>query len=105
MINYQWKILEVFADGELITHVRYHLTGSDDVNSVETEGEWHFENPTIKKPISEIQEKDIIFWLQQETSKSEPNLIKLNLENQLNGLKGSKKIAFPWEVETFTIEI
>lgn len=105
MINYKWKILEVFADGELITHVRYHLTGSDDQNSVETEGEYSFDKPTLKKSISEVQEKDIIFWLEQETSKSEPNLIKLGIENQLNGLKGIKKVALPWEVETFTIEI
>jgi hypothetical protein len=105
MISYKWKILEVFADGELITHVRYHLTGSDEENSVATEGEYTFDKPNLIKPFAEVQEKDIIFWLQQETSKSEPNLIKLNIENQLNGLKGSKKVEFPWETETFTIQI
>ena len=56
MINYTWKILEVFAQDEVITGAKYHLTGSDDELSVETEGNWFFDCPTAKVPFLEVTE-------------------------------------------------
>ena len=37
-MNYKWQILELSAENEVITHAKYHLSLSDDTNTVETEG-------------------------------------------------------------------
>jgi hypothetical protein len=104
MISYTWKILEVFSDNELIEKVRYLLTAKDEKNVVETEGYHDFFEGTIVKPYSEIKEEDLIRWIEQDTTKDDVNIIKLNLENQLQALKNSKKTEFPWLANTFTIE-
>jgi len=102
MITYRWSILEVFGD-QTITKVRYLLKAQDEQNTVETEGEHTFLQGTIIKPVSEIKEDDLTRWIEQDTTQDEVNIIKLNLENQLEALKTSKKIEFPWENNTFTI--
>jgi hypothetical protein len=102
MINYQWSILEIFGD-QTIAKVRYLLKAQDEQNTVETEGEHTFLEGTVYKPYSEIKEENLIAWLEKDTTQDDVNIIKLNLENQLEALKTSKKIAFPWEAETFTI--
>ena len=102
MINYQWTILEIFGD-QSIAKVRYLLKAQDEKNTVETEGEHTFLEGTINKSVSEIKEQDLISALIQDTTQDEVNLIKSNLENQLEALKTSKKIAFPWETDTFNI--
>jgi hypothetical protein len=101
-MNFEWLILETFGD-QTITKVRYLLKAQDETNTVETEGEHTFLEGTIVKPYSEIKEEDLIRWLEQDTTKDDINIIKLNLENQLEALKNSKKIDFPWEANTFTI--
>jgi predicted P-loop ATPase len=102
MIQFNWSILEVFGD-ENITKVRYLLKAQDETNTVETEGEHTFLEGTVYKPFAEIKEENLIAWLEQDTTKDDVNIIKLNLENQLEALKNSKKLAFPWEADTFTI--
>jgi hypothetical protein len=102
MITYKWSILETFGD-QTITKVRYLLKAQDEQNTVETEGEHTFLEGTITKPLSEIKEQDLIGALIQDTTQDEVNLIKSNLETQLEALKTSKKIDLPWEVNTFTI--
>jgi hypothetical protein len=102
MITYTWSILEIFGD-QTITKVRYLLKAQDEQNTVETEGEHTFLEGTIIKPVSEIKEDDLTRWVEQDTTQDEVNIIKLNLENQLEALKTSKKIEFPWENNTFTI--
>jgi hypothetical protein len=102
MISYKWSILEIFGN-ETIAKVRYLLKAQDEQNTVETEGEHTFLEGTVYKPLSEVKEENLIAWLEKDTTKDDVNIIKLNLENQLEALKTSKKIAFPWETETFTI--
>jgi DNA replication protein DnaD len=102
MIAYTWSILEVFGD-QTIAKVRYLLKAEDESNTVETEGYHSYFEGSVCKPLSEIKEEDLIRWLDQDTTKDEINIIKLNLEKQLEALKTSKKIAFPWEADTFTI--
>jgi hypothetical protein len=102
MTTYKWSILEVFGD-QTITKVRYLLKAQDETNTIETEGEHTFLEGTVYKPLSEIKEENLIVWLEKDTTQDDVNIIKLNLENQLEALKTSKKIAFPWEAETFTI--
>jgi hypothetical protein len=102
MISYKWTIIEVFGD-ETITKIRYLLKAKDELNTVETEGYHTFSEGTVYKPLSEIKEENLITWLNQDTTKDDVNIIKLNLENQLETLKNSKKLSFPWEADTFTI--
>jgi hypothetical protein len=102
MTTFNWTILETFGD-KTITKVRYLLKAQDEQNTVETEGEHTFFEGTVYKPYSEIKEENLIAWLEKDTTQDDINIIKLNLENQLEALKTSKKIAFPWEAETFTI--
>jgi hypothetical protein len=102
MTNYQWSILEVFGD-QKITKVRYLLKAKNENNTIETEGYHKFSEGLVFKPLSEIKESDLIGWLESDTIQGDVNPIKLNLENQLEALKTSKKMAFPWEAETFTI--
>jgi hypothetical protein len=102
MITYKFSILETFGD-KTITKVRYFLKAHDEQNTVETEGNHEFSEGLVCKPLSEIKESDLIGWLESDTTKDDINPLKLNLENQLKALKTSKKMAFPWEAETFTI--
>ena len=102
MITHNWTILETFGDGT-VTKVKYFLKAQDEQNIVETEGYHQYSEGLVCKPLSEIKESDLIGWLETDTTQEDINLIKLNLENQLQALKTSKKMAFPWEAETFTI--
>lgn len=104
MITYTWQILEVFAEGESLKKVKYLLKAQDESNIVETEGYHQFSEGAVLKPFSEIKEENLIAWLDRDTTKDDLNLIKLNLENQLQALKNSEKVEFPWLANTFTIE-
>jgi hypothetical protein len=104
MYNYQWSILKVFSENEKITEVQFLLKAQNETNTVETQGYHSFSEGTIVKPYSEIKEEDLIRWLEQDTTKDNVNIIKLNLDKQLEALNNSKKSEFPWLVDTFTIE-
>ena len=101
MFQFKWSILEIFADAK---GVKYHVSGTDDENTVESEGNHCFSEGVVYKPFTEIKEEDLIRWLEIDTTKDDVNIIKLNLQNQLDRLKNSQKVQFPWEVDTFTIE-
>jgi hypothetical protein len=100
---FNWKILEVFSDGDKVIKVRFLLKAQDESNIVETEGYHEFSEGVVSKPFAETKEENLISWLEIDTIKDDVNLIKSNLETQLEALKTSKKIAFPWEADTFTI--
>jgi len=104
MTTFNWKILKVFGNDENITEVHFLLKAQNETNTVETEGYHCFSEGTIAKPYSEIKEEDLIRWLDQDTTKDDVNIIKLNLEKQLEALNNSKKSEFPWLANTFTIE-
>jgi hypothetical protein len=102
MITYTWSILEVYGD-DTVSKVHYSLKAQDEESIVATEGYHEYSEGLVSKPLSEIKESDLVGWLESDTTQEDINLIKLNLENQLEALKTSKKMAFPWEAETFTI--
>ena len=86
------NILEVHADGELITHVRYHA----EKNGVETEGYCHFIEPSVKVPFANIQESDVLGWIRAQ--------IGAELEKRLDdqgAVKQTKTVA-PWLPQIFT---
>jgi hypothetical protein len=103
MINYEWQILEIFGN-QTISEIRFLLKAQNETNTVETEGYHQFSEGVVCKPFAEIKEEDLIRWLEQDTTKDEVNIIKLNLEKQLESLKNSEKADFPWLANTFTIE-
>jgi hypothetical protein len=103
MIDYKWKILEIFVKESYITQVRYHLTGTDGVNTVETEGEHTFNQGTIKKGVSDVVESDLIQWIEQDTTHASESHIKLLVERQLDALQNTSQVDFPWLANTFTI--
>lgn len=104
-MEYKWKILEVFADEELITGAKYHITATDGDISVESEGNYYFNEPNIKVPFLNVTEQMIGEWIEEEAIFDGQNHIKLGLEKQINALKSQKPVVLPWLVEdTFTVE-
>ena len=101
MNNYKWTILEVSSEEGLITHAKYHVVASDETNSVETEGNWYFSDKIIKIPYEDVTEQDIIEWVEKETTQDGNNLIKSNLDKQLEALKSQTETQLPW-IQTFT---
>jgi len=104
-MNYQWKILEVFAQDEIIIGARYHLVGTEDDLSVETEGNWFFDCPTAKVPFLEVTEEMIIGWIEADAVKDGDNHIKKGVENQIKALKSHKPVPAPWMPQVFKPEI
>ena len=104
-MNYQWKILEVFAQDEVITGARYHLVGTEDDLSVETEGNWFFDCPTAKVPFLEVTEEMIVGWIEADAVKDGENHIKQGIKNQLEALKSHKPVPAPWMPQVFKPEI
>jgi hypothetical protein len=101
---FNWKIIEIYVKNEVIHSVKYFAFITDNKNTVETEGYHSYLEGSVNKPFTEIKEEDLIRWLVQDTTKNEINIIKLNLEKQLESLKSSDKADFPWLANTFTIE-
>jgi hypothetical protein len=100
-MNYTWKILDVFADKEVITSVKYHCVGFDGENSVETEGYVTFDEPEGKIPFSEVTEEMVAKWVEEATSVGGECLIKKRLAEQI---AVQKPVVAPWKPQVFTLE-
>ena len=100
---FNWKILELFANGDQLISVRYKATLSDDKNTVETEGNHVFSKGIVNKKLEDIVESDLIQWLEKDTAVDDVNHLKLNLQIQLQNVKNIEKVDFPWLANTFTI--
>ena len=104
-MDYKWKILEVFATDDLITGAKYYIIGADEEYTIESEGYYDFNEPSIKVPFADVTEQMIASWIDKEAMRDGKNHIKLSIENQINALKTHKSVVAPWLVEdTFTIE-
>ena len=103
MISYQWKVLDIYADGEEISSVKYQVIASKDENNVKTEGNWAFKDKThfLQK---ETTEKDVIAWIKAESIIDEKCIIEDNLEKQLMALE-PVALKKPWVLPTFTVKI
>jgi hypothetical protein len=103
-MNFEWQFESVSVKNEQLSHVKYSLTAVDGEYSVTTEGTHEFKDGTVDKQFEEIVEADIRRWVLKDTTQGETNLLKLNLENQINYLKNApKKADLPWLADTFTI--
>ena len=104
-MNFKWSILELSADDGLITHAKYHCSLSDDDLTVETEGNWWFNEPKLKVPFLEVSEEMVVQWIENESMRDGKNLIKSRLEEQLALLEKSKSVVPPWKPQVFTPEL
>jgi len=104
MNNFNWLILEVDADNEVIISAKYHVTVSESEGdlSVETEGNWYF-NGKFDKPYADITEQDVIDLIKKESVVDGINIIESRLNEQLDYLaKTSVKTPAPWQPQVFT---
>ena len=103
MTSYSWSILEtLIIDGALIS-VKYWCKATDDENSVETEGNWKMRSAYLVD--DETSEKQVVEWLDLDTTQDGKHLIKYRLQEQLDALKLAVKTKPPWIVETFKVTI
>jgi hypothetical protein len=106
MTTFLWKILEVSADNDLITHAKYYVTAEAGTGEkVETEGNWWFSDKILKKPFSEVTESDVASWIENETTQNGINLIKSRLEEQLASLTGNGVVVAPWLPQKFVPKV
>ncbi len=101
MIHYVWKILEISAENEIITHAKYNVTANDEDHTVETEGNWWFNTP-LTLPFLDITEEMVAELIEKETMRDGINVIKSRLEEQINALKNNNTVVAPWLPQVFT---
>jgi hypothetical protein len=105
MIIYEWKILEIYAHNNELDAIDYFVKAKDGTNVVESKGNHKFKSETINLPFEQIKEENLIDWLNKEHILDDVNVIKTNLEAQLNSLKKDNKIEPPWLAGTFTPQV
>lgn len=105
MISYEWKILDILGNDDLISQVKYHVKATDGENSVATEGYWDFPAEANKKAFKGMLEIDVIRWIEEESIQNGVSVIKSNLENQLANLSKNAPISKPWDLPTFKLKI
>jgi hypothetical protein len=94
---FNWKILEISVKDEIITHAKYYVIADNELNSVETEGNWWFSDKTLNIPLADVKENDIVSWIENEATVNGICHITDNLENQLNNLKNNNTTQLPWQ--------
>ena len=102
---FTWKILEISAENDVITHAKYHVSAQDGEFVVETEGNWWFADSVLKTPFADVTEEDVISWVEKETTQFGTSLIKSRLVEQLATLQNEKKVVAPWLPQVFTPEL
>jgi len=90
-----WKILEIQADGDLITGARYFCVK----NGVETEGWWKFAEPKLTVPFADVTEEIVIGWVTADIGEQ----VEARLEEQ--AAITQRVIVAPWLPQVFTPSI
>lgn len=93
-----WKITEIHAENDLIVWAKYHVAMQDGDFSADSEGYWHFANPTIKTPFDQVTEEMVADWIKDESK----GQIEQRLADQIEALKAHKKVVPPWMPQVFT---
>jgi hypothetical protein len=102
---FQWSITETQAQDGLILCAKYHVTAKEDDLSVETEGYWTFDSPTLSVSFNQVTEEMIVAWIEKETMRDGNCVIKSRLKEQLDSLSKSQFTPPPWQPQTFTVEM
>ncbi len=90
-----WKILEIQADGDLITGARYFCSKS----GVDTEGWWQFAEPVLNIPFADVTEEIVIAWVTRDIGVQ----VQARLDEQ--AATASKTVVAPWLPQVFTPSI
>ena len=102
-MNYAWKILDIYADGEKITSAKYHCAVFDGENTVETEGYATFDGEA-KTAFSEVTEEMVAQWAKQSLTINGECIVEKRLAEQLVTLEAKPAIA-PWKPQIFTPDL
>ncbi len=103
-MNFEWKILEIYADDGLITSTKYLCSVVDVEKSVDTEGYWTFQEPQLIVPFDQVTEEMIAKWIEDSSVVDGKNVIKSRLVEQLETLS-KKPVPAPWLPQTFTPDL
>jgi len=90
-----WKILDIQANGDLITSARYFCVK----NGVESEGWWKFSEPVLITPFAEVTEEMVIEWVTKEIGAQ----VELRLDEQ--AALAPRTVVAPWLPQVFTPSI
>jgi hypothetical protein len=90
-----WKILDIQADGDLITGARYFCVKS----GVETEGWWKFAEPVLTVPFADVTEEIVIGWVTRDIGAQ----VEARLDEQ--AALTPKTVVAPWLPQVFTPSI
>jgi hypothetical protein len=97
---FDWKITQVSVEDGVITHAHYVCKLVNENITVETEGNWYFNDKIVKTPFDEVKEQDISNWIEKESMQNGISTIKLRLEEQMKSNK--EAVSLPWLPKTFT---
>ena len=100
-----WKILDIEADGELITAAKYFVTLKSADAEISSEGNWTFSDKIVKTPFNEITEEMVAEWIEKESIQDGVSVIKSALERQLEQLNTQKSVVPPWQPQVYTPNI
>jgi len=90
-----WKILQIEADGDLITGARYFCAR----NGVETEGWWKFAEPVLTIPFADVTEEMVISWVTRDIGAQ----VHSRLDEQAATV--ARTVVAPWLPQVFTPSI
>jgi hypothetical protein len=90
-----WKILEIQADGDLITGARYFCSK----NGVETEGWWNFAEPALNTPFADVTEELVVGWVTADIGVQ----VEARLDEQAAAMQ--RVVVAPWLPQVFTPSI
>jgi hypothetical protein len=103
-IIYNWTIKNLYAENERITSAHYHVVASVDDLSVETEGNWFFDEPGTV-PFASVTEEMVVGWIESSSIRDGKCVIKSRLEEQLKALEIRKPVVAPWMPQVFTPDL
>ena len=95
----QWRISEVKANDGLIVSAKYHVVCEQDGFKADTEGYWHFVDPSGKIAFEEVTEAVVSSWIKNESK----GMIEARLQEQIDALKAEKSVKLPWMMNVFTL--
>jgi len=90
-----WKILDIQANGDLITGARYFC----EKNGIETEGWWNFAEPVLTIPFAEVTEETVIGWVTRDIGAQ----VEARLDEQV--ASAPRIVVAPWLPQVFTPSI
>jgi hypothetical protein len=98
---FDWKITKISTENDLISHAHYICKLINEPLEVATEGTCYFSD---KKPVDQVQEQDIVDWIEKESMQNGVSTIKLRLQEQMKALENEQSVALPWLPKTFKLK-